>query len=163
MSTKSSFANIRTSLFVAGVMLLSGAAMADNSTPYSGTITINSSASFNTLATRVEQAVARHKMGLVAQASASRGAAKRGVTIPGNLVLMVFRSDYAVRMLNASVAAGIEAPLRIYLTENSDGTSSLSYRKPSAVFAPYENQELDTMAAELDGIFAEIVADAVQQ
>lgn len=42
-------------------------------------------------------------LGLVAQASASRGAAARGVKIRGNLVLMVFRNDYAVRMLAASV------------------------------------------------------------
>ena len=35
---------------------------------------------------------------------------------------MVFRNDYAVRMLQASVPAGIEAPLRLYVTENADGT-----------------------------------------
>lgn len=163
MSTKRSIRNIPAFLFVASVMFFSGITMADNHADYPGNITVNTSVSFDTLATRVEQAVASHKMGLVAQASASRGAAKRGVKIPGNLVLMVFRNDYAVRMLNASVAAGIEAPLRIYLTENSDGTSSLTYRKPSAVFAPYANRELDKMAAELDGIFARIVADATQQ
>jgi uncharacterized protein (DUF302 family) len=99
-------------------------------------------------------------MGLVAQASASRGAAARGVKIPGNAVLMVFRNDYAVRMLGASVAAGIEAPLRLYVTENSDGTASLTYRMPSAVFAPYGSSALDEMAKELDAVFRNIVRDA---
>jgi uncharacterized protein (DUF302 family) len=64
-------------------------------------------------------------------------------------------------MLRASVPAGIEAPLRIYVTENADGTSRLTYRKPSAVFKPYGNAELDGMAAELDEIFAKIIGDAV--
>ena len=65
---------------------------------------------FDALVSHVEAAVSEQKMGLVAQASASRGAAARGVKIPGNAVLRVFRNDYAVRMLQASVPAGIEAP-----------------------------------------------------
>ena len=81
--------------------------------------------------------------------------------MPGNGVYGVFRNDFAVRMLRASVPAGIEAPLRIYVTENADGTSRLTYRKPSAVLKPYGSADLDGMAAELDEIFAIIIADAV--
>lgn len=125
-----------------------------------GTIVANSKYGFDVLVSRVEKAVADQKMGIVAQASASRAAASRGVKIPGNAVLMVFRNDYAVRMLHASVPAGIEAPLRLYVTENSDATASLSYRKPSVVFAPYGNRDLDDMAVELDVIFGNIVRDA---
>jgi uncharacterized protein (DUF302 family) len=126
-----------------------------------GTRTLPSPHSFDTLVSRVEAAIVAQKMGLVAQASASRGAAARGVKIPGNAVLMVFRNDYAVRMLQASVPAGIEAPLRLYVTENADGTASLSWRPPSAVFAPYNNPAIDEMARELDPIVARIARDAV--
>jgi uncharacterized protein (DUF302 family) len=136
------------------------AAAADDAGPLPGTVTIKTQLGFDTLVSRVEKAVAANKMGLVAQASASRGAASRGVKIPGNAVLMVFRNDYAVRMLKASVPAGIEAPLRLYVTENSDGTASIIYRLPSAVFAPYGSSELDRMAKELDVIFRNIVRDA---
>jgi uncharacterized protein (DUF302 family) len=115
---------------------------------------------FDALLERVEQAVERHGLGVVAKASASRGAAARGVRIPGNAVVMVFRNDYAVRMLEASVAAGIEAPLRLYLTENADGSATLSYRLPSAVFRPYRHDELDRLAGELDVLFARIASDA---
>lgn len=48
---------------------------------------------------RLEKSIADNGMGLVTQASASRAAAARGVKIPGNAVLMVFRNDYAVCML----------------------------------------------------------------
>jgi uncharacterized protein (DUF302 family) len=74
---------------------------------------------------------------------------------------MVFRNDYARRMLKASVAAGIEAPLRFYVTENADTSATLSYRTPSSVFAPYGVAELDSMAQELDEIFAAIAAQAL--
>lgn len=151
------------SVFAAGVLLtlaLAGAPVqAGDKSPYPGTITRHASHNFDTLVKRLEQSIADNKMGLVAQASASRGAAARGVAIPGNIVLMVFRNDYAIRMLAASVPAGIEAPLRIYVTENGDGTASVTYRSPSAVFAPYGSAKLDAMAAELDPIFAKIVAD----
>lgn len=128
--------------------------------PPPGTRTAVSSYGFDALATRLEKAIEANKMGLVAQASASRGAAARGVKIPGNLVLMVFRNDYAVRMLAASVPAGIEAPLRLYVTEGANGKANVTWRAPSAVFAPYGSAELDTMARELDPVFEKIVRDA---
>ena len=117
--------------------------------------------SFDALLDRVEHSVEKNGLGVVARASASRGAAARGVKIPGNAVIMVFRNDLAVRLLAANVAAGIEAPLRLYVTENADGTATLSYRVPSAVFAPYRHPEVDRLARELDAVFARIAADAV--
>ena len=154
--------SVRRLLLVAGLLAFSGASpcrAAEAAPPES--VTLKTRHGFEALVTRVEKAVADHKMGLVAQASASRGAAARGVKIPGNAVLMVFRNDYAVRMLAASVAAGIEAPLRIYVTETADGKASLTYREPSAVFAPYRSPALDEMARELDAVFRNIVRDAV--
>lgn len=131
-------------------------------TALSDTHTLSSKHNFSTLVARLEKAVELNKMGLVAKASASAGAAGRGVKIPGNAVLMVFRNDYAVRMLEASVPAGIEAPIRFYVTENPDGTASLTYRTPSAVFAPYASAPLHAMAAELDPVFERIARDATQ-
>ncbi len=120
--------------------------------------------SYADLVARLEKAIADNKMGLVARASATVGAKKMlNKDIPGNAVIGVYRPDFAVRMLEASVAAGIEAPIRFYVTENADRTADLSYKTPSHVFAPYDDggQALKDMAAELDGIFAEIAADAV--
>lgn len=146
------------------VFALLAAALLARSAPAPGqpidTASVKSRNGFDATVARLEKSIADNKMGLVAQASASRGAAARGVKIPGNAVLMVFRNDYAVRMLAASVPAGIEAPLRIYVTEDADGKASVSYRRPSAVFAPYRNAELDRLARELDPVFETIVKDA---
>ncbi|MEX1993183.1 MAG: DUF302 domain-containing protein [Steroidobacteraceae bacterium] len=136
------------------------AAFAQSAPALPGTRTVASSHGFDALAARLEKAIESNKMGLVAQASASRGAAARGVKIRGNLVLMVFRNDYAVRMLAASEPAGIEAPLRIYVTEGADGKASATWRAPSAVFAPYGSADLNAMARELDPVFENIVRDA---
>ncbi len=141
-------------------MLMSWGAAADNATPLPGTHVIKTGHSYSAMVEKLPKAVARNKMGVVARASATLGAKKIGVTIPGNMVVMVFHPKFAVRMLKASVPAGIEAPLRFYITENSDGTTTLTYRDPSSVFAPYGSAKLDKMAKELDVIFARIASDA---
>lgn len=125
------------------------------------TETVETKQGFEGLVDSLKAAIEANDMVVVTQACASCGAARRGITIPGNMVLGVYRNDFAVRMLEASVPAGIEAPIRFYVTENADGTASLTYRLPSAVFAPYGSADLDAMAKELDQIWQEIVADAV--
>ena len=142
-------------------LALAGAPAGAENGPLPGTRVLHSSHAFVDVVARLEQAVKDNQMGVVATASASRGAAARGVQIPGNAVIMVFRNDFAVRMLEASVPAGIEVPLRFYVTENADGSASLTYREPSAVFAPYGVPQLDALAGELDAIFGKIAAQAI--
>jgi len=148
------------SLAILTVCAFSFPVTAENAMPYTGTQTIATGQPFGAFLERLKGSIKKNKMGLVAQASATKGAAKIGKTIAGNHVLMVYRPDFAVRMLDASIAAGIEAPLRLYITEGSDGNATLTYRLPSHVFGVYEVPALDEMAKELDVIFANIVADA---
>ena len=136
-------------------------ASADDATPIVGTKVIPTKQSFKGLWDRLESAVQANRMGIVGRASASSGAKSQGFDIPGNAVVMVFRNDFARRMLAASVPAGIEAPLRFYIAENADGTATLTYRIPSSVFAPYGSSDLNAMAGELDTIFEKIASDAI--
>lgn len=133
-----------------------GLAQAGMATPLPGTKVIKTDHSYKALVDRLMGAIKANKMGIVARASATNGAKSIGVKIAGNMVIMVFRPDFAVRMLKASVPAGIEAPLRWYVTEGTDGRATLTYRTPTAVFAPYKNSELAAMARELDAIFSRI-------
>jgi uncharacterized protein (DUF302 family) len=130
-------------------------------TAQDGRVTFASKAPFTKVAEALEKAIADQNMGLVCQANAQRGAAARGVKIAGNQVFMVFRNDFAVRIINVASEAGFEAPIRIYLYENPDGTATLTYIKPSAVFKPYPHPEVGKVAAELDPIFETIVAQAL--
>ncbi|NOC45223.1 MULTISPECIES: DUF302 domain-containing protein [unclassified Ruegeria] len=102
---------------------------------------------------------------VVTQAGPTKAAAARGISIPGNRVIGAFNNDYAVRVLETSVHAMIEAPIRFYVTENKDGTANLSYKTPSFVFAPYASeggQNLMDIAAELDSTFQSIAERAVK-
>ena len=143
------------------VAAMGSPAGAGNATPYPGTEVHKTKHSFADLRSRLEKAIEDAGMFVVTAASASAGAKRRGISIPGNLVLGVYRNDFAVRMLKASVPSGIEAPLRFYVTENADGTATLTYRKPSAIFGVYGSAPLDEMAGELDVIWRKIVGQTL--
>jgi uncharacterized protein (DUF302 family) len=106
---------------------------------------------------RLQDAVGSNGLGVVTKANAQNGARSLGLSIPGNQVWGIFGPRFAVRMLDASVEAGIEAPVRLYIVESPAGKVTVSYVKPSVVFAPYGNKELDAMAQELDALFGGIV------
>ncbi|WP_226578102.1 DUF302 domain-containing protein [Acuticoccus sediminis] len=118
---------------------------------------------YATLLNDLKEAVKANKMAVVTEAGPTEVAAQRGATIPGNRVVGVFRNDYAVSIIELVPAAMIEAPIRIMVMEEPDGTATLAYATPTTVFAPYMADgggELEELAASLDEIFADIVADA---
>ena len=144
---------------VIGVLLLVSCASAGAIKQRDGWVVIDSNQPYAALVQRLEAAVKTENMGFVTSASASEGAKAAGVAIPGNRIVGVFRNDFARRMLSASISAGIEAPIRFYITENPGGMATLSYKKPSYVFTPYFDEGGDVLRAvadELDGIFARI-------
>lgn len=129
-----------------------------------GWVLIPTSHDHATLAGRVKTAAAKHKLGVVSQASATAGAKRvLNKTIPGNTVIGLYHPRFAVPMLEASIAAGIEAPIRVYITENADKTATLSYKKPSHVFSPYMDEggeKLKTLATQLDLVFDALATEA---
>ena len=148
-------------LFFAGVFFVMSLTMnpAKSFDAPEGWVVLKSQHSYQVLIERLDAAAAANKMGVVTRASATSGAKKvLDKTIPGNMVVGLYHPRFAVPMLEASIPAGIEAPIRVYLTENADGTADLSYKEPSAVFAPYSDggQALKDLAKELDEVFAAI-------
>ncbi len=121
--------------------------------------------SYSQLVDDTKAAVKEHGLIVVTQAGPTKAAASRGIVIPGNRVIGAFNNDYAVRVLETSVNAMIEAPIRFYVTENEDGSATLSYKTPSHVFEPYATEggaALQEIAKELDGKFQSVAETAVK-
>jgi uncharacterized protein (DUF302 family) len=155
----------RGALAALALMAMVSAAAAGPIAPREGWQVMATGKSYAVLLEDLKAAVTAEKFGLVTEAGPTEAARNRGVEIPGNRVVGVFRNDYAVRILGLSTAAMIEAPVRFYVTENPDGTATLSWKTPGAVFAPYVaegGEDLAKAAAELDAAFAAIAARAVQ-
>lgn len=147
---------------VLGLLIPTGFAMADGMEEREGWVVRPTEKSYSELVEAVKEATQANQMGVVTEAGPTKAAADRGITIPGNRVIGVFNNDFAVKILDLSTAAMIEAPVRIYVTENDDETATLSYKTPSHVFAPYLDeggQPLADLVAVLDEKFGQI-ADA---
>lgn len=140
-------------------LMLVAPVSAENRWPDQGWQVTPTSLAYDELLEALREAVEAEGMFVVTEAGPTEAAANRGVTIPGNRVVGVFRNDYAVRILRLSVPAMIEAPMRFYVTENDDGSATLSWKTPSHLLAPYADEagdELDAVARELDILFAAI-------
>lgn len=153
---------------VAGIIvatLIASVAQAEIA-PRDGWVIRKTAYDYQTLIGRVNDAAAANQIGVVTRASATVGAKEvLDVAIPGNMVVGLYHPRFAVRMLEASTAAGIEAPIRVYITEEADGTATLSYKLPSFVFAAYMEeggQKLKDLATELDALFEKLTMEAAQ-
>ncbi len=138
---------------------------ADDLTPRVGWVVQATGKSYDGLIAAVKSATRANGMGIVTEAGPTGAAARRGIAIPGNRVIGVFNNDFAVRLLALSTAAMIEAPIRFYVTENPDGSATLSYKTPSLVLAPYAGEggeDLGALAGELDARFAASAATAAR-
>ncbi|RLK10086.1 DUF302 domain-containing protein [Ruegeria conchae] len=149
----------------AAICLLAMPAWADSIEPLAGWAVYPSGKSYESLVEDTKAAVKENGLIVVTQAGPTKAAASRGITIPGNRVIGAFNNDYAVRVLETSTNAMIEAPIRFYVTEEKDGTATLSYKTPSFVFAPYTDEggeALREIAAELDAKFQAVAERAVK-
>ncbi len=149
----------------AAICLLAMPAWADGIEPLTGWAIYSSGKSYESLVEDTKAAIKENGLIVVTQAGPTKAAASRGITIPGNRVIGAFNNDYAVRVLETSTNAMIEAPIRFYVTEEKDGTATLSYKTPSFVFAPYADkggEALREIAAELDETFQAVAESAVK-
>ncbi|NMT65119.1 DUF302 domain-containing protein [Marinobacter orientalis] len=157
---------MRSTITLVLTMLIALPVSAESVTPREGWRVIQTEQSYSALLDSVRRSVTEEDMAVVTDVGPTEAAAQRGETIPGNRVLGVFRNDFAVRAVRASVPAMIEAPIRFYVTEDEDGTATLSWKKPSHVFAPYLDSggaELRAVAEELDRIFEVIGSTAIEK
>ena len=146
-------------------LILSSSVLAGDIEPRTGWSVYPTLKPFDVLVQDTRAAIKKNGLIVVTQAGPTKAAAKRGIEIPGNMIIGAFNNAFAVDVLSTSTAAMIEAPIRFYLTENADGSATLSYKKPSFVFAPYLDEggpRLHEIAAELDALFATISQTASQ-
>lgn len=154
--------NLLAALFI--VLITGPAAAAELPETRPGWVIERTEQGYAELIEQLDAAVEASPLNVVTRASATAGAQSLGQAIPGNMVVGVFAPQFAIRLLEGSLAAGIEAPLRLYVTENGDGTATLSYKTATHVLGPYMEEggpELTALAGELDRILADIAAYAI--
>ena len=106
---------------------------------------------------RLMKGIAAAPLALVSHINGQANAAKRGLCVPADQILEVFRPDFAVRVWAANKSAGIDIPLRIHVYD-AGGTTVVAHRPPSEIFSVYSNPALDEVAADLAPLLARVFA-----
>jgi uncharacterized protein (DUF302 family) len=119
------------------------------------TFTINLDA--DAAAAKLTEAAQAEPMGVLAHINGQANCAKKGITVPADQILEIFRPDFAIRVWQAHKPAGIDIPLRIHLYD-AGGKTVVSFRTAREVFAPYASPSLDAIAGDIDPIFTRILA-----
>jgi len=94
---------------------------------------------------------------LVADIDVQKNAGKKGLEIGGNRILEVFRPDYAVKVWEMEIEAGVDIPIRIHVHEDDEGRVTARYRTPSEVLSRHGNDALTVFGVELDPVFEGII------
>jgi uncharacterized protein (DUF302 family) len=103
------------------------------------------------------EGIAAAPLALVAHINGQANAAKRGLQVPADQILEVFRPDFAVRVWAADKRAGIDIPLRIHVYD-AGGATVVAHRPPSEIFRAYANPSLDEVVADLAPLLARVFA-----
>jgi len=119
------------------------------------TFTINLDA--DAAAAKLTEAAQAVPMGVLAHINGQANCAKKGIVVPADQILEIFRPDFAIRVWQAHKPAGIDIPLRIHLYD-AGGKTVVSFRTAREVFAPYASPSLDAIAGDIDPIFTRILA-----
>jgi len=120
-------------------------------------ITFTLSIDADTAATKLTEAAQAVPMGVLAHLNGQANCAKKGIEVPADQILEIFRPDFAIRVWKAHKPAGIDIPLRIHLYA-AEGKTVVSYRTAEEVFTPYAVPELTAIAADIDRVFTGILS-----
>lgn len=119
----------------------------------------SASGDFQTVTDRIQTGLKARKMAIVRQIRFHDMLEAVGVTSEQAMTFETFHPRYGKIVYENDKRAFIELPLRIHVRETESGVV-VRYRTPSSIFADYNG--LDRLGAELDALFADVVAEAVR-
>ncbi len=117
---------------------------------------------FETTVKQLETALQGRGFMIVARADHQNMLRMVGASVRGSRTIEFGKPDMMKSHLPAHPEIGLEMPMRFYVWERADGTTVVSYHRPSVVFAAYEDPQLKMMGEMMDGIFEQITAEAIR-
>lgn len=131
------------------VLLLLAGAFALPASAQNARITVDSQKSFDQTISQLKSVVGQGGMMVMAQVDQGNMLSMTGLKLKATLFL-VGNPTVGKKILEQDHSAGLYIPLRVYVFEDKDGKTHLSYDKPSSLLSPLGNAEIDKTAAMLD-------------
>lgn len=112
-------------------------------------VVVPSQESFDQTVTQLKTAVAGGGMMVMAEVNQGNMLAMTGLKLKGTLFL-IGSPTVGKQVLEQDHGAGLYLPLRVYVYEDKDGNTFLSYDRPSVVLGQLKSPDIDMIAGMLD-------------
>ena len=134
---------------VALTLVFAVAALAISAAAQSARITVPSQKNFDQTVNHLKSAVGQGGMMIMATVDQGNMLSMTGLKLKATLFL-VGNPTVGKKVFEQNHGAGLYLPLRVYVYEDRDSKTYVSYDKPSSVLAQFDNQEINQTAAMLD-------------
>jgi uncharacterized protein (DUF302 family) len=112
-------------------------------------VTVESTHSYEQTTDKLKGAVGQGGMMVMAQVDQGNMLSMAGLKLKAQLFL-VGNPTVGKQLFEQDHGVGLYVPLRVFVTEGSDGKVYVSYDKPSSLLKQFNNQKIDMVAGMLD-------------
>lgn len=112
-------------------------------------VAVASQKSFDQTVSQLKSSVGQGGMMIMATVDQGNMMSMTGLKLKANLFL-VGNPTVGKKVFEQDHGAGLYLPLRVYVYEDKDGKTYVSYDKPSSLLAQFNNEEINKTAAMLD-------------
>ena len=125
------------------------AALAAPASAQTGRISVASQHSFDQTVGALKSAVGQGGMMVMGTVDQGNMLSMTGLRLKATLFL-IGNPTVGKKLFEQDHAVGLYVPLRVFVYEDKDGKTYVTYDKPSELLAPLNNQEIDQTAQRLD-------------
>ena len=125
-------------------------AFAASSSSFSGDrVTVSSDKSFDEVSAAVKSLVAKNGMMVMAEVNQGKMLSMTGLSLKATLFI-VGNPTVGKQLFEQDHAVGLYVPLRIFVYSDAAGKTFISYDRPSALLAQFQNEKVNAIAQMLD-------------
>lgn len=136
------------SVLAVGVIVLGGL-FAQAARAQETRVTVESTHSYEQTIDNLKAAVGHGGMMVMAQVDQGNMLSMTGLSLKATLFL-VGNPTVGKKLFEQDHGVGLYVPLRVFVYEDKDGKTSVSYDKPSALLKQFNNPQIDMVAGMLD-------------
>ena len=85
-----------------------------------------------------------------------------GAKIKGSKTIEFGKPDMGKMLMPMAPEVGLEMPGRFYVWERGDGKTVVSYYQPSSGYRNYDNEMIEKMGKDMDGMWSMMVEEAIK-
>ncbi|MGP8245306.1 MAG: DUF302 domain-containing protein [Bryobacteraceae bacterium] len=148
MKVKSPFGRIVLSAVVSVASV--GLGIAGSNTSFSGDrVTIASDKSFEDVSGAIRSLVAKNGMMVMAEVNQGKMLSMTGLSLKATL-FVVGNPTVGKQLFEQDHGVGLYVPLRVFVYTDTSGKTFVSYDRPSAILAQFQNEKIGMVAQMLD-------------